>query len=314
MPCPVCGAQTKRLFVKDDYPIHQCVACQHRFVALHSHKHEERCDHARPGMPVSANHTFTSPYLAEAAVLESYGWHYAEMFKAYMPPGTVLDVSAAAGFMLKGILERGWHGVGLEANRRLADYGRMQLGLPVMAGSLEQTIVNPTKQASFDLIMMIQSIDHFQDLHKALHNAALLTRSDGFWLIETWDRTSWPAQLLGRYWHDYKPPTVRHWFSPAGVAKLAKQYGFTEVARGRPQKWRSGAGMKSQLQGKVQSLPAHTLLQAALSLIPDQLKVPQPNFDLFWILLQKRIKPRLYNVPYHQGIGCNTPLVPAPLK
>lgn len=298
MPCPVCGAQSKRLFVKDDYPIQQCVACRHRFVALSSNHIRPHCTQATAIAATSDQHAITAPGLAEAEVLQSYGWRYAKMFKAYMPPGTILDVSVAAGFMLKGILDYGWHGVGLEANHRLADYGRMQLGLPVMPGSLEETVVNATKQATFDLVMMVQSIDHFQDLHQALHNAALFTRPDGFWFIETWDRTSWPAQLLGRYWHDYKPPTVRHWFSPAGVAQLAEQYGFIEVARGRPQKWLSGAHLKSQIEAKVPSLPASPFLQAALQFIPDQVKVPRPNFDLFWILLQKRAKPRVYSVPF----------------
>ena len=297
MSCPVCGAQSKRLFVKSGYPIHECVACQHRFVALQPGIHCASCNNTEQVSLVRANnHTAVSPYLMEADVLQSYGWRYAEMFKAYMPLGTVLDVGAAAGFTLKGVLERGWHGVGLEPNRRLADYGRTHLGLPLVAGDLEHTAVPPAKKAPFDLIMMIQSIAQFQDLHKALANASVLTRPNGFWFIETWDRSSWPAQLLGRHWHEYNPPHVLHWFSPAGIVQLADQYGFVEVARGRPQKLLSGAYMKLRLQDKLQSLPGHHMLHTPLSIIPDQVKIRQPSFDLFWILLQKRTKPRLYSV------------------
>ena len=39
------------------------------------------------------------------------------------------------------------------------------------------------------------------------------------------------------------------------------------------------------------------MLNLPLAIIPDQLQVPQPSFDLFWILLQKRPKLRLYNIP-----------------
>lgn len=298
MSCPVCGAQSKRLFTKSGYPIHACVACQHRFVALQPGIHGGPCDNSEQGSPASPNNNRVVPLcLVEAEVRQSDGWRYAEMFKAYMPPGTVLDVGAAAGFTLKGVLERGWHGVGLESNRQLADYGRAHLGIPVVAGDIEHTTVTPAKKAPFDLIMMIQSIAHFQDLHKALSNAAALTRPHGFWFIETWDRTSWPAQLLGRYWHEYNPPHMLHWFSPAGVVQLAEQYGFVEVARGRPQKWHSGAHLKSQLQDKIQTLPGHQVLNASLSIIPDQFKIRQPSFDLFWMLLQKRTKPQLYSMP-----------------
>lgn len=297
MSCPVCGAPAKWLFSKYGYPIYKCVACQHRFAKMQPGDTHSTCDHAKQVRANVNNHGATPTCVAEAEMLQHYGWHYAEMFKAYMPPGTVLDVNAAAGFTLKGILEHGWYGVGLEANRWLADYGRTQLGLSMVTGSLEHLVVHPVKKPAFDLIMMIQSIAHFQDLHQALHNAEVLTRPNGFWFIETWDRTSWPAQLLGRYWHEYNPPTMLHWFSPAGIAQLAEHYGLVEVARGRPQKWLSGARMKSQLQDKVQSLPGHQMFQASLALIPDGIKVRQPSFDQFWILLQKRTKPRLYSIP-----------------
>ncbi len=291
MPCPICGAHTRRVFAKDGYPIHECIACHHRHVPLPprtnhiaavygDHYFQARSGQGSAGYP---------DYLAEADLLQAHGWRYAELLQRFMPLGTVLDVGAAAGFVLQGLVERGWRGVGLEPNGTMSAYGRTQLGLTMVTGALEDAqIVKNASNGSFDLVTMIQVIAHFQDLHRALTHAANLTRDGGFWLIESWDRTSWPAWLLGRYWHEYSPPSVLHWFSPAGVAELTSQLGFVEVARGRPQKRLKGAHTKSLLRYKLQGLPLATRLALPFALIPDRLTLPYPNFDLFWILLQKK--------------------------
>ncbi len=297
MPCPICGARTRRVFVKDGYPIHECIACHHRNVPLpprSNHLAEIYGDHYFQAQRGRGSAGYPN-YLAEGDLLQAHGWQYAELLQRYMPLGTVLDVGSAAGFVLQGLVERGWRGVGLEPNARMSEYGRTQLGLTVVTGALEDAkIVKNAGKGSFDLITMIQVIAHFQDLHRALTHAAGLTRDDGFWLIESWDRTSWPAWLLGRYWHEYSPPSVLHWFSPAGIVQLTSQLGFVEVARGRPQKRLTGTHVKSLLRYKVQGLPLAALLTLPLAVIPDALTIPYPNFDLFWILLQK--KPTAWSV------------------
>jgi len=291
MPCPICGAQTKPIFVKHGYPIHRCVACQHRCAAVQPSADHVRCVYGDDYFHASdqGGSAGYPDYLGEADLLQAHGWYYAEVLKPFMTLGTVLDVGAAAGFILKGLLERGWHGVGLEPNAQMTAYGRAHLGLSMVTGALEDAqIINPVSKASFDLLTMIQVIAHFHDLHKALTHAAALTRPGGFWLIESWDRTSWPARLLGRYWHEYSPPSVLHWFSPTGLAQLAGQFGFVEVARGRPRKRLNGAHAKSLLRYKLQTLPGHQALTLPLALIPDRIAIPYPNFDLFWMLLQKQ--------------------------
>lgn len=291
MACPICGARTRRRFVKHGYPICECVACHHRSVpVLLRAEHVKNVYSERYFQTNGQRHSVGYPsYLAEADLLQAYGWHYAKILRRFMPLGTVLDVGAAAGFILQGLVERGWRGVGLEPNAQMADYGRTNLGLTMVTGALEDTkIIETAKKASFDLITMIQVIAHFQDLHLALTHAAALTRNGGFWLIETRDRTSWPARLLGRYWQEYKPPSVLHWFSPAGVAQVASQFGFVEVARGRPHKRLTGVHIKARLRYKLQGLPLQALLTLPAALLPDALPIPYPNFDRFWMLLQKQ--------------------------
>ena len=211
-----------------------------------------------------------------------HGKRYGILLKQYTTPGTVLDVGAAAGFLLKGFQDSGWQGVGLEPNSSMASHGRTNLGLQMETGSLEHF----SSSQQFDLVSMIQVIAHFSDIRQALQKAADVTKNDGFWLIESWNKGSWVARILGKHWHEYSPPSVLRWFSPSDLSRLVTQYGFSEVARGRPVKRLNGAHVKSLLGYKLQNSPLGWL-QGGLKIIPDQVVIPYPTFDLFWTLFQK---------------------------
>jgi len=79
---------------------------------------------------------------------------------------------------------------------------------------------------------------------------------------------------------------VLRWFSPSDLSLLVAQYGFSEVARGRPAKYLNGAHVKSILGYKLRE-SSLGWLKGGLKLIPDQMVVPYPNLDLFWMLFQK---------------------------
>ncbi|MCB0106094.1 MAG: class I SAM-dependent methyltransferase [Caldilineaceae bacterium] len=226
-------------------------------------------------------------YLAEAELLTAHGERYGVLLAHYMAPGTVLDVGAAAGFLLQGLQRRGWHGVGLEPNGRMVAHGREQLGLDMLLGDLEHFAAEQ-RRVQFDLVTMIQVIGHFHDINRALSQAATLTKVGGYWLIESWDRASWPARLLGPHWHEYSPPSVLHWFARTDLVQLAAKHGFRLVAQGRPQKWLNAAHAKSLLRYKFAELSGYALLNGLLRLVPDNLALPYPTFDLFWVLLQKQ--------------------------
>lgn len=272
---------TRQLFQKHGYWICECEACHHRCAALSpspDHVDQVYGDHyfcgGEAGYP---------DYLSEAEILLAHGKQYGLLLKRYMPPGTVLDVGAAAGFILKGFQESGWQGIGLEPNPYMAEYARTQLGLRVGTSTLEQF----QGHERYDLISMIQVVAHFYELRQAFQVAAEFTRPGGFWLIETWNRESLVARALGQHWHEYSPPSVLHWFSPEGLKRFVAQFGFFEVARGRPSKWLNGAHVKSLLGYKLQGSQLSWLAGGLLDVIPDHLTIPYPTYDLFWILFQK---------------------------
>jgi SAM-dependent methyltransferase len=200
-----------------------------------------------------------------------------------MTPGLVLDVGAAAGFILKGLIDSGWRGEGIEPNAQMAAYARAQLQVPVHVGSFEQFQPGTT----YDLVTMIQVIAHFLAPRQVLQKARTLLRPEGYLLIETWNWASWTARCLGRHWHEYSPPSVVQWFTPSGLGQLAVQSGFREVARGRPGKWLSGAHAKSLVEHVLPDSGLGRWAYRLLQVIPDSLVIPYPAEDLFWMLFQR---------------------------
>lgn len=284
--CPICESATVRVFVKDGYWIRACVNCRHRCAEI-----PLAVDHVARVYDDTYFHGGGAgypDYLCEAPLLRERGRRYGRLLSRYMKPGRMLDVGAAAGFVLEGLMECGWRGVAIEPNAHMAALLRERLNADVYVGPLDE-FADPEP---FDLIVMIQVIGHFLDVPHSLRAAARATKPGGFWLIETWNRESAAARLLGRHWHEYSPPSVVHWFAPDGLARLARQFGFLEMARGRPHKRLNGAHAKSLLRYKLRGAPGAALADVALGLIPDRLTIPYPSADLFWALFQHR-EPRL---------------------
>ena len=278
MDCPICCDRSTRFFQKYSYWIRKCKLCRYQFAELSSASdHVERVYSDRYFQGGGAGYP---DYVSEAAILLAHSRRYARILRRYMKPETVLDVGAAAGFILQGLVESGWSGKGIEPNASMAEYGRKHLGLDIDVGTLEE--FNSCDR--YQLISMIQVVAHFTDLRAAFAAAAKMTEPMGFWLIETWNRESCMARILGKHWHEYSPPSVLHWFSPDDLQRLAGQFGFREVARGKPIKWLSAAHAKSLLQYKLEGSPIAKLV----NIIPDtNLSIPYPAEDLCWLLFQK---------------------------
>jgi 2-polyprenyl-3-methyl-5-hydroxy-6-metoxy-1,4-benzoquinol methylase len=275
-PCPICGGVTEHIFtVRSAYPVHSCNHCHHRFVAW-----RPPADHI--AQTYSDDYFFGGgagypDYSRNERLLFAHGRQYARILNRYIPAGTMLDVGAACGFICGGFRCEGWSPEALEPNERMAQYGRSTLNLNFHTCDLEH--FETTRQ--YDLVSMIQVIAHFACLHNALSTAAAVTRPGGLWLVETWDHRSLTARLFGTHWHEYSPPSVLHFFSRDSLEQLARRHGFRRIASGRPRKnieWRH-----------ARSLLDHTApwLAPLTRVLPDDLVLPYPSEDLFWMLFRK---------------------------
>lgn len=281
-PCVVCTADTSRAFQRRGYWIRECKACCHRLLEIESG--EEHVDHVYDDGYFEAGGDGYPGYLDEADIITAHGRYYGKLMQKLMRVGTVLDVGAAAGYILEGFISTGWIGVGVEPNATMVSHARGR-GLDVHRSSLEAFPVERT----FDLVSMVQVVDHFYDIRRAFERAALLTKPGGYWLIETWNMDSLMARIFGSSWHHYCPPSAVNWFSPESLARLAAQFGFAEIMDGCPPKFLKASHIKSQAKNRVNGGSWALRVAAPLvDLIPDKLTIPYPSFDLFWMLLEKR--------------------------
>jgi SAM-dependent methyltransferase len=281
MNCPIDNSRTHRSFIKDGYWIRKCPECHFEHVEIKkSHAHYAKTYGYHYFFGGGAGYP---DYCIEADILTARGYRYGKILSNFMPSGKVLDVGAAAGFILKGLIRHGWTGFGLEPNKIMADYGRAQLGVNISVGVLEHF----KSDEMFDLVTMIQVVAHFLELKQALQVAADLTKPSGYWLIETWNKASFIAQMLGRNWHEYSPPSVLSFFSPETLGLLVKKFGFKEVARGRPTKKIKSRHVKTLLHYKLDQSRVLKPSRKLINFIPDHLTLPYPSFDLFWVLYQK---------------------------
>ncbi len=275
MQCPLCSSASSGAFEIKGFAIRDCVNCRHRFAEI-----------AADESHVAANYDDAyfngggagyADYTAEADLLRKRGRMYAGKIARFAQRGRMLDVGAAAGYILKGFADSGWNGMGLEPNASMATFGREQLGLDMRQGSLESLDTDER----FDLVSMIQVAAHFFDQKTAFETAYKLLSKDGLLLIETWNRDSISARLFGKNWHEYSPPSVLHWFSKTGLTSFLNGLGFERIGGGWPSKKISGGHVRSLLKYR---LGDNFLLKA----IPEKFNFPYPSEDLFWALYKKR--------------------------
>jgi SAM-dependent methyltransferase len=276
MLCPLCQSESKFAFEAKGFPLRDCVSCAHRFAGIAAD--EQHVAATYDDSYFAGGGAGYADYLAEGEMLKKRGRMYAKKLAEFSSEkGRVLDVGAAAGFILEGFIEEGWRGTGLEPNAKIAETGREKFGSDIRQGTLESFAADE----KFALVSMIQVAAHFYAPAAAFQKASDLLDENGLLLIETWNRESISARVFGKNWHEYSPPSVLQWFSEKGLTEFLKDFGFEKLAAGRPSKKISGAHAKSLLKYRLGD-------NFLLKLIPDGLNFPYPSEDLFWALYRKR--------------------------
>jgi SAM-dependent methyltransferase len=279
--CTLCGGRSRRAFQRHGIWILDCLACGHRFAippALETHIETTYGDDYFSGGGAGY-----PDYLAESALLVAQGRRYGRLLRRYTPAGRLLDVGAAAGFLLSGLRDEGWDGWGVEPNGRMARHARERLRLSVVEDAFE----NLAPGTPLDVVTLIQVVAHLVDPAKSVEKLHELLRPGGACLVETWNWRSWPARLFGQSWHEYSPPSVLHWFTPDSLERLFSLKGFERVGIGRPQKWLQIGHARSLLTRIGQDSLAARVAAKAIGMVPAHLTVPYPSADLFWSVFRK---------------------------
>lgn len=282
MKCTICEHQAEPCCTINGYEIFECREWDHLMTLPQNYNNHTR-------NIFSDNYFFNGGagypnYLDMEEFLVKHGHQYANILSKYIKNrGTVLDVGSSAGFILKGLVDYGWQGYGIEVNDRMASFGRDKMGLNIQTATFETF---ETEQ-SFDLICFLQVIAHFLDPSAAIQKAFDILSPEGHILIETWDCKSWTAKLFGKKWHEFSPPSVVHWFSKKSLNLLMQEHDFHFVASGRTVKRISMKHARSLILYKIGDGMISRSLKFLFRLFPENLIIRYPAEDLFWVLYRK---------------------------
>jgi 2-polyprenyl-3-methyl-5-hydroxy-6-metoxy-1,4-benzoquinol methylase len=131
-----------------------------------------------------------------------------ELIGSHVPTGRLLDVGCGHGLLLDEARRRGYETVGLEVSAAAAAFARDVLEVDVR----EQTIEEIDDDERFDVITLIDVLEHLSDPVATITRCGDLLSPDGVLCLVTPDPSSFTARLAGRRWwalvpaHSYLVP------------------------------------------------------------------------------------------------------------
>ena len=144
MACTVCeSTNTKVSFLKNEFRILYCNQCNHLFTDIQFSR--ERVNVIYSDDYFFGGRTGYDDYTSQEDMLIRRGEYYAGKINKFMAPGKVLDIGSAAGFILKGFENRGWHGTGVEPNASMSEYARTVIG--VTSKQIRLNLSNQTRHS-----------------------------------------------------------------------------------------------------------------------------------------------------------------------
>lgn len=152
------------------------------------------------------------------------------------PPARLLDVGCAYGYFVELALRAGYDAYGIDPSSHAAAKAKSRFNGRITEGTIGSV---KFPDSHFDVITMLDVVEHLSDPRADLRRAARLLTPDGMILIATGDTESLTAKLLGRRWTFYIPPQHLHFFHKTTMTELLGQSGLAPVKWFRVGKWLS---------------------------------------------------------------------------
>jgi SAM-dependent methyltransferase len=142
--------------------------------------------------------------------------------------GRLFDLGCFDGGLLDLAAERGWDSWGLEPQAEAVQAARRRHPGRIFQGTIEKFDDVPNQD--FDVVTAIGVVEHVLAPASLFELAATLLRPGGLLVIQTPNRESLPARLLGRYWPPVAPPEHTFYFGRSTLDWMCRNHGFTRVA------------------------------------------------------------------------------------
>lgn len=125
--------------------------------------------------------------------------HVYQRISRFLPvSGQMLEVGSYCGVFAERAMQSGWKVKGVEPSKWAAEYSRINIGLDVTVGTLEQ--VRPSLADDFDAVVTWDVIEHVRAPHLFLAEISSLLKPGGILAFSTIEIDSYFARLMGARW------------------------------------------------------------------------------------------------------------------
>jgi ubiquinone/menaquinone biosynthesis C-methylase UbiE len=239
--CPLCGEDRPEhsMWVRDrlfgrpgHYRIVRCTGCSLRYVS-------PRPTLASLGLHYPDNYFIYKKPEEEHPLLRSVmqwlddaHWRHSvarieKVLGPIMPEQRLVDVGCGLNHLLAAIKKlRGAEGVGVDFKPEVAAYVRDVRKMQVVQGTLHD---GHFADASVDLVMMNEYLEHEPNPRGVLQEARRITKPGGHVWIEVPMTDCWPAKLFGSRWSQVDAPRHLVHFTRETLTKLLERSGYRVV-------------------------------------------------------------------------------------
>ena len=236
--CPLCNASESELVLEGqdimynrpgNYRVVRCRSCSLEYVnprptfkSLGVHYPDDYFCY----QPVDDSPAFLRP------VLKSFSRGAAERRLGFIekaigkvkPEMSLLDVGCGLNELLYWIKElRGCEGLGVDMKDTMVEHVRERLKMPIVHGTLENAGLEAGR---FDVVMMIEYLEHELDPRGALSEARRVTKPGGVLALEIPYTGGWPARAFGNRWFNLDVPRHLIFFSHDTLKRALNECGF----------------------------------------------------------------------------------------
>lgn len=213
-PCPACLSPTSVVVgAANGFPMRRCGRCGTLFTGR------------LPSNPAEAEHYegyYHARNLEVPAFVERRLEEVVARFERYRTDGRWLDVGCGAGALMRAAARRGWTAVGTEVAPQAAEAVRAQ-GFEVQLGELETLGL---REASFDVVSLVEVVEHVPDPRGLTSTAARLLRPGGALYLTTPHGRGISARALRSRWSAVAPPEHLQLFSLRGLDAMLTHAGL----------------------------------------------------------------------------------------
>ena len=154
------------------------------------------------------------------------------VLKYKLPPGKSLELGAAHGGFVATLRLAGFDATGLELSPWIAQFARDTFGVPMLQGPVEKQALGA---GTFDVVAMMDVIEHLPDPAGTLTACARLLRPDGVLVVQTPDYPEGVSleEMKAKgmaFGEQLRPKEHLYLFSRRSVAELMKRAGVPWVA------------------------------------------------------------------------------------